>query len=280
MTDAPRPKFQFTIRDLLAVTALACVGLCLLTPFAVRILKPQWERVATPEVQAKCCLLVIGATLCGALAGLWLASRTRRARIARGMLGLAGCVIGWALLVLGLLIWDHVFISHYGGGCSAAGASCKAFVEAEDIYHRTDYDGDGVLEYAQSLRELYETKPGAADLNLVDRSFALAEGPPGVATPKAGYVFKVLKRQGRFAEGGRKSYRPWDPKTKKLSAHMTDGYALVASPGAYDATGRDTFIISNQGTMYQCDLGPQTEKIVGEMEEFDPDPAQGWEPAE
>jgi hypothetical protein len=160
---------------------------------------------------------------------------------------------------------------------SAAIACCKTYAEAQDIYRRTDWNGDGVLEYAQSIRgdfSLYEKKAGAGDLQLVDRAFANAEGNPGEATPKAGYCFKVLKAQGPGAPGGKKSY-VGDGK------HMTLGYALVACPAAYDSTGRNTFIINNTGTVYQCDLGPETHAIVKQMTEYDPKAADMvWTPTE
>src|SRR5512141_2015277 len=76
---------------------------------------------------------------------------------------------------------------------TAAAASCKAFAEAEEIYHRTDYDGDGVLEYCDKMsgaNSLLEKSAGSGDLALIDRAFANAEGAVGGATnsPKAGYV--------------------------------------------------------------------------------------------
>src|SRR5688572_475171 len=76
---------------------------------------------------------------------------------------------------------------------TAAAASCKAYAEAQEIYRRTDYDGDAILEYAQALsgnNSLLEKVAGSSDLALIDRTFAGAEGGAGTATPKAGYVFK------------------------------------------------------------------------------------------
>src|SRR5258706_10984622 len=69
----------------------------------------------------------------------------------------------------------------------AAVAACKAFATAEDIYRRTDYNHDGVLEYAQHLsgdNSLLENTAGSGDIALVDRSFGNAEGAPlGTAVP-------------------------------------------------------------------------------------------------
>jgi Ca-activated chloride channel family protein len=169
----------------------------------------------------------------------------------------------------GIPFFGSLLRSRMAANDTAAAASCKAFAEAQEIYHRTDYDGDGVLEYAQRLKgkeSLYEQQPGAADLALIDRTFAEAEGPPGAqATPKAGYCFKILTAQGPHAPGGARSYMD-------DAGRMTRGYAVVAYPSAYDSTGRDTFIINNDGTIYQADLGPKTHAVVEKMTRYDPDP--------
>jgi prepilin-type N-terminal cleavage/methylation domain-containing protein len=132
---------------------------------------------------------------------------------------------------------------------TAAAAACKAFAEAQEIYHRTDYDHDGILEYAQTLRgtnSLLETASGAGDLAMIDNAFAHAEGTTATAqTPKAGYVFTVLTRQGITAVGGARNYI--------VNGNMVLGYGMSAVPAAYDGTGRDTFVISNNGTIFQKD---------------------------
>ncbi len=134
----------------------------------------------------------------------------------------------------------------------AAVAACKAFATAEDIYRRTDYNKDGVLEYAQTLsgnNSLYENTAGAGDIALIDRSFAMAEGTPlSTATPKAGYVFNVLTAQGTSASGGSRAF-------VDSNNRMTLGYGLGATSNQYDGVGRNTFCISNAGTIYQKDQG-------------------------
>ena len=133
---------------------------------------------------------------------------------------------------------------------TAAIAACRAFSEAEEIFHRSDYDGDGVLEYASKLSgnaSLLETVAGADDLSLVDKAFAMAEGDPGIQNLRQGYVFTVLTSQGAAASGGAKVYIN--------SGNMIYGFAMSAMPAAYDGTGRNNFIINNAGTTYQADLG-------------------------
>ena len=130
----------------------------------------------------------------------------------------------------------------------AAVGACKAFAEAEEIYHRSDYDGDGILEYTTVMsgnNSLYETALGAGDLQLIDKNFAGAEGAPATASPKAGYVFTVLTHQGA----------PLPVVNYMRGTNMIGGFGLSAIPAAYDSTGRDSFLISNAGTIYQRDRG-------------------------
>ncbi len=219
--------------------------------------------------------------------------------------GWAGPTLIWAITLLGLVIglsrakaknydgesrflclvisiigvWFPVFI--IGGivipnllrcrGChgeSASVGACKTYAEAQDIYRRTDWDGDEVLEYATYVSgdySLYEKTAGVGDIALVDASFAKASMTNIASTsPKAGYLFKVLYGQGPEAPGGRKSYID-------ASGNMTLGYALVAWPATWDGTGRNSFIINNTGTVYQQDLGPNTANIVSVMTEYNPD---------
>ncbi|MGD0092842.1 MAG: DUF2950 family protein, partial [Planctomycetota bacterium] len=164
----------------------------------------------------------------------------------------------------------------------AAVRACKAYAEAQEIFHRTNYHKDGVLQYATAMKgdcSLLETKAGKGDLGIIDKSFANAEGPPSKnPIPKAGYCFKILTAQGKNAKGGAHSYVT----TVNGKSHMTLGYALVAYPAKYDETGRDCFIINNNGTLFQKDLGKETPAIVEKMTEFDPDTSKngGWTPAD
>ncbi|HEY3320500.1 MAG TPA: DUF2950 family protein [Planctomycetota bacterium] len=132
---------------------------------------------------------------------------------------------------------------------TAAAAACKAFAEAEEIYHRTDYNRDGVLEYCQHLSgndSLLETSSGSGDLALIDKNFAHAEGTvPAGGVPKAGYVFTILTRQGA----------PLRTINYVVKNRMTLGYGLCTIPASYDGTGRNSFLIGNTGTIYQKDRG-------------------------
>jgi prepilin-type N-terminal cleavage/methylation domain-containing protein len=135
----------------------------------------------------------------------------------------------------------------------AAAASCKAYAEAQEVYHRTDYDLDGYLEYAQHLKgddSLLETVAGAQDIVLIDQAFGNAEGEPGVAAAnRAGYVFTILMNYGANVSNGPGTYL-------QNGTNLLYGYAFGATPAGYDSTGRNSFLINSQGVTYQKDRGP------------------------
>jgi prepilin-type N-terminal cleavage/methylation domain-containing protein len=141
----------------------------------------------------------------------------------------------------------------------AAIAACRAFVTAEETYRRTDWDHDGILEYARSLRgnnSLYETVTHAADVQLIDESFAQAEGDPGVATAKAGYVYHVQTA----------GMRDGAPVLWVFQHNLTRGFGLSAVPAAYDQTGNNTFQVSHVGVTYQCDRGQSSHLVLFSVE--------------
>ncbi len=99
---------------------------------------------------------------------------------------------------------------------------------------------------------------------------ATAEGyspnPTGHPSPFHGYMYKVLTAQGKDAPGGAKSYLAGD--------RMADGFAILAFPAQYRSSGVMTFIVNQSGTVFQKDLGPQTDKLAPAITEYDPD--QSW----
>jgi hypothetical protein len=52
---------------------------------------------------------------------------------------------------------------------------------------------------------------------------------------------------------------------------MIGGFALVAYPAQYGNSGIMTFIVNQDGAVYQKNLGKNTAKIAQAMESFDPD---------
>ncbi|MCY3022129.1 MAG: DUF2950 family protein [Planctomycetota bacterium] len=274
MSTEPPSRFQFSLRELLAIVGLACLSLLVVGPFVMRRLaSPQYywpPRVEySDRAHLQAALLVTVVTCVGALVGLWLASLCRAGPWLRAASLLASALVGAS----GLFGVVGSWACPLPADSTSAAASCKAYQEAQQVYQQTDYNRDGALEYAQSLHELFETKPGAADVALVDGGFVRAEVVNGNAVPKYGYVYKVLKGQGPAAKGGARSYlaRGADGKER-----MTEGFALAACPAVYNESGRDMFIISHDGTIYQTDFGPKTPLVLEQMTEFNPDPKAGW----
>jgi hypothetical protein len=82
-------------------------------------------------------------------------------------------------------------------------------------------------------------------------------------TPYRGYYFHVLTRQGKKANGGAKDY--------VVDHKMTAGFAFVAYPAEYRSSGVMTFLVAEDGVVYEKDLGKKTEAVAKGMKEYDPD---------
>jgi hypothetical protein len=156
---------------------------------------------------------------------------------------------------------------------------CRTYVEAQREYASQDLDGDGILNYAQYLHStpgrrdgLYWPAQPGEDLSPLGPLIAAARGEGyqhtarmlnDQAAPYHGYYFKILTRQGKHAAGGKYNYI--------INGHMIAGFALVAWPAQWCNTGVMTFIVNQQGKVYQCNLGDKTAAIASHMKEFDPD---------
>jgi hypothetical protein len=108
--------------------------------------------------------------------------------------------------------------------------------------------------------------------DLVAEAAADGRAPLGNTKPAPfyGYYFKILTGQGADAPGGARSYL--------VRGEMTGGFALVAWPAEYDATGVMTFLVNQEGTVLEKDLGPETAKMAGDIAVYNPDPS--WSTAE
>jgi len=156
---------------------------------------------------------------------------------------------------------------------------CQAYVEAQREYAGQDRNGDGVLQYAQYLRSnpgkhdgLYWHAAEGDEVSPFGPLIAEARGEgyrheskimTGAQTPYHGYYFKILTRQGPHAAGGKYNYI--------INGRMIAGFALVAWPAQWGNSGVMTFIVNQQGKVYEKNLGLKTAKIAAAMTVFDPD---------
>jgi Protein of unknown function (DUF2950) len=89
-------------------------------------------------------------------------------------------------------------------------------------------------------------------------------GEPRKRSPYHGYFFRILKAQGPHGPGGKFSY--------VINGNMIAGYALVAYPDKWGSSGLMTFVVNQQGRVYEKNLGPETIDLAAAMTEYDPDP--------
>jgi ABC-type cobalt transport system substrate-binding protein len=159
----------------------------------------------------------------------------------------------------------------------------RAYVDAQREYAARDRDGDQVLEYAQKIASspgqmdgLYWDPGVSGEMSPLGPMVARAQGEgyfggdssyDAGPQPFHGYLFKILTRQGKNAAGGKYDYI--------INGNMIGGFAMVAWPARYDDSGIMTFIVNQQGRVYQKDLGADTDKLVRKMKAYDPDP--GWQ---
>jgi len=157
--------------------------------------------------------------------------------------------------------------------------SMRAYVDAQREYASRDRDGSQVLKYAQRILStpgkedgLYWPPELEGGMSPLGPLIAAAQGEGYSATntdnlepqPFHGYYFKILKRQGPHAPGGKYDY--------VINGNMIGGFAMVAWPADYGESGVMTFIVNQQGVVYQKDLGPSTASLARKITTYDPDP--------
>jgi hypothetical protein len=152
-----------------------------------------------------------------------------------------------------------------------------AYVDAQNDYFDRQKQLTGIGEYAQRIVSTQGRHdglywPAAEDQQdsplepLVAQ--AREEGYPGERLhqkllPYQGYLFRILLAQGAEAPGGSRSY--------VQGGRMTGGFALIAWPASYASSGIMTFIVNQDGIVFQKDLGPDTAQVVTKITQFNPD---------
>jgi hypothetical protein len=154
---------------------------------------------------------------------------------------------------------------------------CRGYVEAQYDYAYEKRDGYDVNQYAQRIVSTAGKQDGLAWQN-PDGTWggpigekiarAIEQGYTSGAEPYHGYFFKILKGQGPAAPLGEMDF--------VVKGVMIGGFALVAAPTEYGVTGVRTFIVSDDGVVYQKDFGPRTLDEFKKMERFNPD--KTWDP--
>jgi hypothetical protein len=170
---------------------------------------------------------------------------------------------------------EEILFRRVGNNELAAIETCKGAVAAQHDYAATGHDGRSAGIYAQQLvsepgkhNGLYwpvreGEDPSPAGPLLAQASSEGYGGGSGKLSPYHGYYYRLLKGQGVDGNGGAKSYI--------VDGNMTGGFALVAYPADYRSSGVMTFLVDQNGTIYQKDLGDQTVDLAQRMAEYNPD---------
>lgn len=154
---------------------------------------------------------------------------------------------------------------------------CRGYVEAQEEYSFQKREGYDVNQYAQRIVSTPGKQDGLAWQN-PDGTWggpigekiarAIEQGYTSGAEPYHGYFFKILKGQGPAAPLGEMDF--------VVKGVMIGGFALVAAPAEYRVTGVKTFMVSQDGVVYQKDFGPASLEEFKRMERFNPD--KSWTP--
>jgi hypothetical protein len=177
---------------------------------------------------------------------------------------------------------DEILTRRIGRNELAVIDVCGALADAQAEYFSQSHDGGSAKQYAVKFisdtgkqNGLYWESPEGQPRSPLGpmAAFATDEGyslKPSARAPFHGYNFRMLKRQGSHAQGGAKDY--------VVDGKMVGGFAFVAYPAEYGNSGVMTFIINQDGVLFQKDLGKGTTETATAMTEFDP--GDGWNPVE
>ena len=155
---------------------------------------------------------------------------------------------------------------------------CQELVAAQKEYYSTQHNqyADKIFSDEGQHNGLYwkaaDGEPQSPIGPLVASAVAkgYAKGQDGAPTPYQGYYFHILTRQGKDGSRGAKSY--------VVNGKMTGGFAFVAYPAEYRSSGVMTFVVNEDGVVYEKDLGKKTDAVARSMKEYNPN--SGWQQAE
>jgi hypothetical protein len=161
--------------------------------------------------------------------------------------------------------------------------TCSGLVDAEKEYYSQPHDGTADRQYAQKFfsdpgkqNGLYwdtasgQTNSPIGPLVAVAATEDYPQPPDRNLQPFQGYYFRILKAQGAKAAGGAHSYI--------ADGKMTRGFTFVAYPAEYRSSGVMTFIVNQDGIVYEKDLGPSTAAMAKAISKYDPD--SSWRKAD
>ena len=171
---------------------------------------------------------------------------------------------------------EEIINRHIGKDELHAIGVCRAYVAAQRQYVSANAAAGGGTNYAQQFKStpgkkdgLYwptaENEPVSPFGPLVAEAHAEGYGNNKSTGLHAfhGYYFRILTRQGEAAPGEKMNYMS--------HGNLTGGFALVAYPEHWDQSGIMTFIVNQEGKVFQRNFAEKTSRIAGAMKEYNPD---------
>ena len=172
---------------------------------------------------------------------------------------------------------EEIINRHIGKDELHAIGVCRAYVTAQQQYASMNPEAASGTTYARHLKSAPGKKDGLY-WPVADNEPASPFGPLVAEAQAEGYVlhakgtgphpfhgyyFRILTRQGKAALGGKMDYLS--------NGNLTGGFALVAYPENWDQSGIMTFIVNQDGKVFQCNLGEKTSDLAGAMKAYNPD---------
>jgi hypothetical protein len=171
---------------------------------------------------------------------------------------------------------EEMINRHIGKDELCAIGVCRTYVSAQRQFGSANQAATGVVSYARK----FKSSPGQKDGLYWPVAPGEAPSPFGPLVAEAhaegyvahqsagphpfhGYYFKILTRQGAAAPGGKMSYL--------TDGNLTRGFALVAYPEHWDQSGIMTFIVNQDGKVFQRNLAEKTSRLAAAMKEYNPD---------
>jgi len=153
---------------------------------------------------------------------------------------------------------------------------CLAIVDAEREYAASHLENNGVPRYTSKIVSTpskrdglyWPAKPSETPAPLGPLVAAAAnEGytpdRSRVLAPYHGYFYRILTAQGKDASGGEYEYF--------IKGKMIGGFAVIAYPARYGASGIQTFIVNHDGVVFEKDIGQDTAAVAPRIDRYNPD---------
>lgn len=159
-------------------------------------------------------------------------------------------------------------------------ASLRALAQAQIEYASVEHDGKPRMFATRLLSNMgvhdglyWPAAVGEPESPLGEFvAQAASEGYPNSGSkpvPYHGYLFRLLTSQGASAPGGVRTYL--DERER-----LTRGFAILAWPATYGNSGVMSFVINQQGIVFEKDLGKDTANAAQAIKSYDPDST--WTP--